>query len=38
VLLDIPHIEIDALFHGRGWTPRDSFESEVHQFTTLRQG
>jgi adenylate kinase family enzyme len=32
-LLDIPHIEIDALFHGAGWTPRDSFESEVHQFS-----
>jgi adenylate kinase family enzyme len=32
-LLDIPHIEIDALFHGAGWTPRDSFESEVHRFS-----
>jgi adenylate kinase family enzyme len=32
-LLDLPHIEIDALFHGPGWTPRDSFESEVHQFS-----
>jgi adenylate kinase family enzyme len=32
-LLDLPHIEIDALFHGPGWTPRDSFESEVHRFS-----
>jgi adenylate kinase family enzyme len=32
-LLDIPHIEIDALFHGPGWTPRDSFESDVHKFS-----
>jgi hypothetical protein len=32
-LLDIPHIEIDALFHGPGWTPRDTFESEVHRFS-----
>ncbi len=27
VLLDIPHIEIDALFHGPGWTPQGTFES-----------
>ncbi len=32
-LLNIPHIEIDALFHGPGWTPRDTFESEVHSFS-----
>jgi adenylate kinase family enzyme len=32
-LLDIPHIEIDALFHGPGWTPRDTFESEVRRFS-----
>lgn len=32
-LLDIPHIEIDGLFHGPGWTPRDTFESEVHRFS-----
>lgn len=28
-VLDIPHVEIDALFHGPGWTPRDTFETEV---------
>jgi adenylate kinase family enzyme len=32
-LLEIPHIEIDALFHGPGWTPRATFESEVHKFS-----
>lgn len=32
-LLDIPHIEIDALFHGPGWTPLDTFESEVRSFS-----
>ena len=32
-LLDLPHIEIDALFHGPAWTPRDTFESEVHRFS-----
>jgi adenylate kinase family enzyme len=32
-LLDIPHIEIDALFHGPGWTPRDTFESDVRSFS-----
>ncbi len=28
-----PHIEIDVLFHGPGWTPQDTFESEVHSFS-----
>jgi adenylate kinase family enzyme len=32
-LLDIPHIEIDGLFHGPGWVPRDTFESEVQRFS-----
>jgi len=32
-LLDIPHVEIDAFFHGPGWTLRDTFESEVHRFS-----
>jgi adenylate kinase family enzyme len=32
-LLNIPHIEIDALFHGPAWTPRDTFESDVHSFS-----
>ena len=29
VLLDLPHIEIDALFHGPGWTPRAEFAADV---------
>jgi len=32
-VFNIPHIEIDALFHGPDWTPRDTFESEVHRFS-----
>lgn len=31
--LGVPHIEIDALFHGPGWTPRRHFESDVHRFS-----
>ncbi|MGY1807010.1 hypothetical protein ACI8AF_06525 [Blastococcus sp. SYSU D00669] len=26
------HVEIDALFHGPGWTRRPSFEADVHAF------
>jgi adenylate kinase family enzyme len=31
--LDVPHIEIDALFHGPGWTPRESFAADVSRFS-----
>ena len=31
-VLEVPHIEIDALFHGPGWTPRPSFEADVRRF------
>ena len=31
-LLDIPHVEIDALFHGPGWIPRPTFEDDVRRF------
>lgn len=31
--LELPHVEIDALFHGPGWTPRRSFASEVEIFS-----
>lgn len=30
--LAVPHTEIDALYHGPGWTPRDSFEADVRRF------
>jgi len=32
-LLGIPHTEIDSLFHGPDWTPRESFAADVEQFT-----
>lgn len=28
-LLDLPHTEMDALFHGPGWTQMPTFEAEV---------
>jgi adenylate kinase family enzyme len=30
--LHAPHVEIDSLFHGPNWTPRPSFEADVHRF------
>lgn len=33
-ILDIPHTEIDALFHGENWTPRQSFLDDVDAFTS----
>ena len=30
-ILDAPHIEIDALFHGPGWVPRPSFADDVRR-------
>lgn len=27
--LDVPHTELDSLFHGPGWVPRASFEADV---------
>ena len=32
--LEIPHQEIDALFHGPGWTPLPSFMAEVERFSS----
>lgn len=29
--LDLPHVEVDALFHGPGWTPRPSFVADVER-------
>jgi adenylate kinase family enzyme len=31
--LDIPHTEIDSLFHGPEWVPRPSFEDDVAAYT-----
>jgi adenylate kinase family enzyme len=33
-LLGIPHVEIDALYHGQNWEPRPTFESDVAEFST----
>jgi adenylate kinase family enzyme len=33
-ILDVPHVEIDGLFHGPGWTPRASFEADVDAFSS----
>lgn len=30
--IDVPHVEIDALFHGPGWVPRESFVDDVRSF------
>ncbi len=27
--LDLTHTEMDALFHGPGWVPRQEFEADV---------
>jgi len=29
----LPHTEIDGLYHGPNWVPRESFEAEVESFT-----
>ena len=31
-LVDSTHVEIDALFHGRNWTPRPEFLADVRSF------
>ena len=35
--LQIPHIEIDALHHGPGWTKSATFEADVEQFARSEQ-
>lgn len=32
--LDLPHIEIDALYHGPNWEPRSSFAADVERFSS----
>jgi len=29
--LDLPHVELDALHHGQGWTPRPEFLDDVRR-------
>lgn len=31
LVLGVPHTEIDALFHGTGWTPREEFLDDVRE-------
>lgn len=31
--LGVPHTEMDALYHGPGWTPRPEFAEDVDRFT-----
>lgn len=31
--LDLPYFEIDALFHGSGWTRRPEFQTDVERLT-----
>lgn len=32
-VLGVEHVELDALHHGAGWTPRPTFAAEVDAFT-----
>ena len=31
--LGLPHVEIDALYHGPAWTPRPTFEAEIAELS-----
>ena len=33
-LLACPHVELDALHHGPGWTRRPAFQADVERFTS----
>lgn len=32
-VLEVPHVEIDSLYHGPAWTPRPSFAADVLRFS-----
>ncbi len=32
-VLGVPHIELDALFHGTGWVPNDRFVTDLDRIT-----
>ena len=36
-VVDAPHIEIDALFHGPGWVPREEFLDDVRAFVATER-
>ncbi|MFI2215277.1 AAA family ATPase [Rhodococcus sp. NPDC019627] len=36
-LLGIEHVEIDALYHGSNWIPRDQFLTDVEEFSSQPQ-
>ena len=36
-VLDLPRVELDALFHGPAWTPRPSFVDDVRRFAATEQ-
>ena len=33
-LLGLPYVELDSLYHGPNWTPRNEFQAEVEAFTS----
>lgn len=32
-IIGAPHTEIDSLYHGAGWVPRESFDADVEAFS-----
>ncbi|HET6909969.1 MAG TPA: AAA family ATPase [Mycobacteriales bacterium] len=32
--LEIPYVEVDSLFHGPNWTPREDFRADLDAFTS----
>ncbi len=36
-LLDLPYFELDALYHGAGWTERPEFEADVDALTSAQR-
>ena len=32
-VLSVPYVQLDALFHGPGWTPSADFEADVRAFS-----